>query len=162
MFHLWYSKHNWGGGLCGHFSWFSHVSGPLCLVFLLPCHGDVSFFLSSSPSPPCKSKGPASVYRPNYWSLALYWLIKNHLGSRSFSFWTPILGAELIPSPRTNLQHWSRGRMLSLGKSTWWLSRGLTSNPSIHLRSQVWLHLLGVPAWWGVEQEEHWGLLLPG
>lgn len=72
---------------------------------------------------------PQSTYRPIYWSLALYQLIKNHLGSRSFSFWTPILGAELIPSPRPNLQHWSQGRMLSLGKSTWWLSQGLTSNP---------------------------------
>lgn len=72
---------------------------------------------------------PQSTYRPIYWSLALYRLIKNHLGSRSFSFWTPILGAELIPSPRPNLQHWSQGRMLSLGKSTWWLSQGLTSNP---------------------------------
>ena len=42
------------------------------------------------------------------WLLALYWVIKNQVGKRTFSIWThrfPILGAGLIQSVGANPQH---------------------------------------------------------
>ena len=52
----------------------------------------------------CKSKGPTSVYLPQ--PLALYWSIKNQLGTRTFSIWThrfPIESKLLNQSPTSHL-----------------------------------------------------------
>ena len=95
----------------GHFpkflhGWLTFSSAALTFHPSLPSHGDPLSSLFPVPSL-CKSKGPASVCLASHWLLALYWLIKNQLGTRTFSVWTHgflILGAGLIQSFRTNPQ----------------------------------------------------------
>ena len=77
----------------------------------------LSLSLFRVPSPR-KSKGPTSVYLPSHWLLALYWLIKNQLGTQIPNF------PSIIESIRTNPQQLS-------GFIVWFSAPSQTSVPFV-------------------------------